>query len=257
MLIAQITDLHVGDRLTIDGRDIDTLEGLRRAVAHLNALVPKPDAVVVTGDLVAEETPANYQSVAAALAELTMPRYVVPGNHDDRGLIRGVFGGDGYLARDGEFLHYTVEDFDLRLVALDTHDPGKESGLLCQGRLGWLDARLAEARDRPTLIAMHHPPFDAGIADFDIIGLSGRDAFAEIVARNTQVQAIACGHVHRDIALSWCGTLVAVTPSTGYQYALELDPDTATRKVAEPPAARLFLWTSGSGLTSHLSYVAP
>ena len=257
MLIAQITDLHVGDRLTIDGRDIDTLEGLRRAVAHLNALLPRPDAVVVTGDLVAEETPANYQSVAAALGELTMPRYVIPGNHDDRGMIREVFGGDGFLTEEGEFLHYTVEGFDLRLVALDTHDPGKASGLLCQDRLNWLDARLAEARDRPTLIFMHHPPFYAGIADFDIIGLTGRDAFAEIVARNTQVQAIACGHVHRDIALSWCGTLVAVTPSTGYQYALELDPDKATRKVAEPPAVRLFLWSSGNGLTSHLSYVAP
>ncbi len=256
MLIAQITDLHVGERLKVDGRDIDTLDGLRRAVAHLNALVPRPDAVVVTGDLVAEETPANYQSVAAALGELAMPRYVVPGNHDDRGLIREVLGGDGYLAREDEFLHYTVEDFNLRLVALDTHDPGKASGLLCQSRLDWLDARLAEARDRPTLIFMHHPPFVTGIADFDVIGLSGRDAFGGIVARNTQVRAIACGHVHRDIALSWCGTLVAVTPSTGYQYALELDPDNATRKVAEPPAVRLFLWSSGNGLTSHLSYVA-
>ncbi len=255
MLIAQITDLHVGDRLEVDGREIDTLEGMHRAVAHLNALVPRPDAVVVTGDLVAEETPANYQSVAAALDALTMPSYVIPGNHDDRGQIREVFGGDGYFARVGEFLHYTVEGFDLRLVALDTHDPGKESGLLCQGRLDWLDARLAEARDRPALIFMHHPPFDAGIADFDIIGLSGRDGFAEIIARNPQVQAIACGHVHRDIALSWCGTLVAVTPSTGYQYALELDPDTATRKVAEPPAARLFLWSPENGLTSHLSYI--
>jgi len=256
MLIAQITDLHVGDRPKVDGRDIDTLEGLRRAVAHLNALVPRPDAVVVTGDLVAEETLANYQAVAAALGELSMPGYVIPGNHDDRGLIREVFGGDGYLAREDGFLHYTVEDFDLRLVALDTHDPGKEGGLLCQGRLDWLDARLAEARDKPTLIAMHHPPFDTGIADFDIIGLSGRDAFGEIVARNTQVQAIACGHVHRDIALSWCGALVAVTPSTGYQYALELDPNAATRKVAEPPAVRLFLWSPGNALTSHMSYVA-
>ena len=256
MLIAQITDLHVGDRLTIDGRDIDTLEGLRRAVAHLNDLVPRPDAVIVTGDLVAEETPANYRSVAAALGALTMSSYVIPGNHDDRGMIREVFGGDGYLTEAGGFLHYTVEDFDLRLIALDTQVPGKASGLLCQDRLDWLNARLAEARDRATLIFMHHPPFETGITDFDVIGLSGRAAFGEIIRHNTQVQAIACGHVHRNIALSWGGTLVAVTPSTGYQYALELDPKAATRKVAEPPAIRLFLWSQENGLTSHLSYIA-
>ncbi len=256
MLIAQITDLHAGERLKLDGRNIDTLDGVHRAVAHLNALVPRPDAVVVTGDLVAEETQANYQAVATALGGLSMPSYVIPGNHDDRGMIREVFGGDGYLTEAGGFLHYTVEDFDLRLIALDTQDPGKASGLLCQDRLDWLNARLAEARDRATLIFMHHPPFDTGITDFDVIGLSGRDAFGEIVARYTQVQAIACGHVHRDIASSWCGTLVAVTPSTGYQYALELDPKAATAKVAEPPAVRLFLWTPENGLTSHLSYVA-
>lgn len=255
MLIAQITDLHAGYRVEVEGRSIDTLEGVRRAVAHINAMAPRPDAVVATGDLVAEERLETYQALAEALAPLAMPLYVIPGNHDDRGLIRQVFGAAGYLPAGEGFLHYALEDQELRLVALDTQNTGLVSGLLCAARLDWLSQTLAAAPDRPTLIVMHHPPFRTGIPGFDAIGLSGRDAFGEIVARNPQIRAIACGHVHRDIVTSWCGTLVAVTPSTGYQYPLELKHAEELEMAAEPPAVRLFLWKPGDGLVAHLSYV--
>jgi len=255
MLIAQITDLHAGYQVEVDGKNIDTLEGVRRAVVHINAMTPRPDAVVATGDLVAEERLETYQDLATAVAPLAMPLYVIPGNHDDRGLIRQVFGGAGYLPEGEGFLHYAVEDQELRLVALDTQDTGLVSGLLCAARLDWLSRTLAAAPDRPTLIVMHHPPFRTGIPGFDTIGLSGRDALGEIVARNPQVRAIACGHVHRDIVTSWRGTLVAVTPSTGYQYPLELNNDAELVMAAEPPALRLLLWNPDDGLVSHLSYV--
>ena len=256
MLLAQITDLHAGQMLELDGGTIDTLEAVSRAVAHLNAFLPRPDVVMVTGDLVAKERLKHYRDLAAGLARLEMPFYVIPGNHDDRGLMREVFGDAGCLPAGGEFLHYTVEEFELRLIALDTHDPGKGSGLLCGARLDWLERRLAEAPSRPTLIAMHHPPFETGLVDFDEIGLAGREAFGEIVSRHGQIQAIACGHVHRDIATSWRGVLVAVTPGTGYQHALRLDEIRNFVAAAEPPAARLFRWRRDAGLVSHISYVA-
>lgn len=257
MLLAQITDLHAGRSLQLDGSTIDTLDGASRAVAHLNAFLPRPDVVLVTGDLVAEERLDHYRDLSAVLARLKMPFYVLPGNHDDRDLMRAVFGEAGYLPAEGEFLHYTVDDYELRLIALDTHDPGEGGGLLCPARLDWLERRLAEAPTRPTLIAMHHPPFDTGLVDFDEIGLTGREAFGEIVSRHRQVQAIACGHVHRDIVTSWRGVLVAVTPGTGYQYALRLDEIRNFVAVAEPPVARLFRWRRDAGLVSHISYVAP
>ena len=252
MLIAQITDLHVEPGLEVKGNTIETVE---RAVAHLNALSPHPDLVIVTGDLVARERLDHYQALAVVLGGLEMPFYVIPGNHDDRVLMREVFGEADYFPTSGEFLHYTVEDFDLRLIALDTHDPGESSGLLCQARLDWLEQRLAEAPNRPTLIAMHHPPFETGIREFDNIGLAGREAFGEIISQNSQVQAIACGHVHRDIVTSWCGVLVAVTPSTGYQYALRLGEIKGFKRVAEPAICRLFWWSHDGDLVSHISYV--
>ena len=255
MLIAQITDLHVRESVDFAGHTVDTLESAGRAVEHLNALSPRPDGVIVTGDLVAEVSRENYESVATVLNGLLMPSYVIPGNHDNRTLMREVFGAQGYLTVGGEFLHYTIENSDLRLIALDTHDPGKDSGLMCRARLSWLDQRLSEAAHTPTLVAMHHPPCAVGIPEFEVIGLCGADALGEIIARNAQVKAIACGHVHRDIVSPWCGTLVAVTPSTGYQYGLKLTEGPGLAKVPEPPATRLFHWSPTAGLACHISYI--
>ncbi len=257
MIIAQITDLHAGYRVETATGALDTFESLARAVAHLNALTPTPDVVLATGDLTHDTGPEAYQSLRAALAPLAMPLYVIPGNHDDTENLRGAFAQDGYLPADGRFLHYVVEGYSLRLIALDTTLLGETGGLLCDERLAWLSARLEEAPDRPTLVFMHHPPFETGIPFFDGIGCRGGAAMGEIVARHPHVETVLCGHVHRAIALRWHGTLVQVTPSTGYQYPLELRETEDISPVLEPPACRICVWTRGVGLVSHLSFISP
>src|SRR5436305_3103639 len=156
MIIAQISDTHIVApgklfRCPVQGsaadsergyREFDTAAYLARAVATLNALVPRPDVAVVTGDLVDHGEPEEYEHLRALLRPLAMPVFVIPGNHDARDPLRAAFGGDGYLPADG-FLQYTVEDYPLRLVALDTLIPGKHSGSLCAERLRWLDRTLA------------------------------------------------------------------------------------------------------------------
>ncbi|MGO9899340.1 MAG: metallophosphoesterase, partial [Solirubrobacteraceae bacterium] len=73
------------------------------------------------------------------LAELEAPVYVLPGNHDDRELLRSQFdlAGSG-----GAPVHYSVELGPLRLVVLDTTRPGEVHGELDCVRLEWLDAEL-------------------------------------------------------------------------------------------------------------------
>ncbi|MDH7480280.1 MAG: hypothetical protein QHH02_09735, partial [Syntrophomonadaceae bacterium] len=71
---------------------------------------------------------------------------------------------------------------------------------LCATRLRWLDETLAQAPDTPTLMAMHHPPFQTGIAHMDAMGLrEGGEALAEVLGRHPQVRRIVCGHLHRSI----------------------------------------------------------
>ncbi|MEK7996515.1 MAG: metallophosphoesterase, partial [Planctomycetota bacterium] len=84
MLIAQITDMHLkGEGELLFGR-VDTTGFLERAVAHVNALDPRPDIVLATGDLVNDGGPEQYANLRRVLAPLDMPVFMIPGNHDAR-----------------------------------------------------------------------------------------------------------------------------------------------------------------------------
>lgn len=256
MLIAQISDLHVSTPETTNERVLRTREHLERAVAHLNGLSPRPDVVVATGDLVERGAPEEYVRLRAILDRLEMPLLVIPGNHDGRDTLRAAF-PDHPWSDDG-FLHYTVDRWPVRLIGLDTLVPGAPGGRMCEARLAWLDARLREAPDRPTVLFMHHPPFVVGIPAMDAMGLDGREAFVAVVARHPQVERVLCGHVHRAITRRLAGTVVSVCPSTAHQIHLGLDPDPRLAVVMEPPACALHLWLGAEGgLVSHLSPIAP
>lgn len=264
MLVAQITDTHIlapGKifRARIEPQSpsaepvyayIDTGACLERAVAALNALVPLPDIAIVTGDLVDHGEAAEYHHFRQLLAPLRMPVFVIAGNHDSRAPLREAFGADGYFPPDG-FLHYTVEDYPLRLVALDTSIPGEHGGMLCEERLGWLDAMLAAAPDRPTLVMMHHPPFPTGITFMDGMGLQNIAALAEIVTRHPQIERIVCGHLHRAIDRRFAGTVAGTAPSTAHQIQLDLRPGARLHFRFEPPGYQLHLWGDETGLVTH------
>ena len=255
MLIAQITDTHISTPDSVNDRHFRTPEHLERAVAHLNRLDPRPDVVLATGDLVERGESQEYARLRVILDRLTMPVYVVPGNHDSREQLARAFADRGYLPARG-FLQYTVEEWPVRLIGLDTHVPGEPGGRLCAERLGWLDARLAEAPDRPTLVFMHHPPFVTGMQAMDAMGLEGGSALAEVVGRHPQVERVVCGHVHRAMTRRFAGTVASTSPATAHQLALVLPPARHLAVVMEPPACALHLWLGPeAGLVSHLSVI--
>ncbi len=255
MLIAQITDTHILEPGKLAFGLIDTGERLAACVARLNSLDPPPDVVVATGDLVDKGTKSEYRHLRKLLRPLKAPVFAIPGNHDARENLRAVFCGDGYLPVEG-FLHYTVEDYPVRIVAADTVIEGEAGGIMDAPRLAWLEARLAEDRVRPTILLMHHPPFATGIVHMDGMGCAGANELARVIARNPQVERILCGHVHRAIQSHFAGTVAMIAPSTAFQVALDFDPAAPARWTDEPPAFALHYWRKEGGLASHVCYVA-
>lgn len=254
MIVAQLSDPHVvAPGQVLYGR-VDTPACLARAVAEVNSLDPLPDVTVVTGDLVGHEERAEYDHLRQLLSPLRMPVFVIPGNHDDRDLLRATFGSDGYLPKDG-FLQYVVDDYPVRIVALDTHIPGEGGGTLCDERLAWLDHSLGALPNKPTLVLMHHPPFATGIERMDKAGLRNREGFATVVARHPQVERILCGHLHRAIDRRFAGTVAGTAPSTAHQMRLDLRPgSTSLRFMFEPAGYQLHLWRDG-GLVTHTAFI--
>jgi 3',5'-cyclic-AMP phosphodiesterase len=250
-LIAQLSDPHVVEPGRLLFGRVDTAAFLARAVQALLRSDPRPDVVVLTGDLVEGGKPAEYAHLRELLAPLPMPVFVIPGNHDDRESLRDAFAGDdGYLPSAGK-LHYTVEDYPVRLVALDTLMAGDHRGQVDTAQLGWLDAALAAAPERPTVVMMHHPPFLTGIEHMDRYGLLEPAGLAEVIGRCPQVERILCGHLHRSIDRRFAGTIAGTAPGTAHQMQMNLNPGAPLRLIFEPPGYQLHLWRDGAGLVTH------
>jgi 3',5'-cyclic AMP phosphodiesterase CpdA len=254
MIIAQISDLHVQPAGEKAYDIVDTNHFLQAAVEQLNRLRPQPDIVVATGDLVDERTEAEYVMLKELLVPLRSPLYFVMGNHDDRTAFRKIFSDLPYVPKVG-FVQYTLEDLPLRIIVLDTLVDGEGYGLMDRDRLAWLEARLAENPDKPTVIFMHHPPFATGLYGMDSLRCRGSEALAALITRYPNVQRVACGHLHRSIQTLWAGTLASVAPSVAHQVALQLKEQQPPAFVMEPPAFQLHLWHEETGLVTHTAFI--
>ena len=253
MLIAQITDVHLGfDRSNPDEFNRQRLDAALRILCESD---PRPDLLLVTGDIANDgDDGISYQRWRDAISGLPFPVFPLMGNHDSRApfleLFRDVDTADG-------FVQYAIEEHPLRILVLDTLEVGRHGGAFCETRASWLRDHLAEAPLSPTLIALHHPPIATGIAWLT------EDSDAEWIARlravvegRPNIVAMIAGHVHRPIVTGWAGTTLIVCPSTAPQVALDLsgiDPDTPDDRpmiVAEPPGYALHLW-DGAQLLTH------
>jgi 3',5'-cyclic AMP phosphodiesterase CpdA len=243
MLIAQITDLHIG--FSGDRPDEPNLLRLDRVVAALAALHPAPDLLIATGDLTEHGDEASYHRLAAALAPLPFPVHYALGNHDLRGNFLAAF-PDSPVA--GGYVQYAIEDHALRCLVLDTLEEGRHGGALCETRAGWLAERLAEQPDRATLIILHHPPVEVGIAWMDPDPAEPWIArLAAAVAGHDNIIGILAGHVHRPISLPWQGHALTICPSSAPEVGLDLTP----ADPAHPEDGRLTILAGEPGFAIH------
>jgi Icc protein len=257
MLIAQITDLHVRPRGRPSNRVVETNMMTERAIDVLLALRPRPDVVLITGDITECGLVEEYEQFKAIVRRLDIPYFMVPGNHDRRDNFRRVLADHPTVVADPEFVQFVVDDFPLRLIGLDTLVPGKGEGALCHRRLAFLERVLARTPEKPTVIFMHHPPFDCGIVHMDRIRLiEGARRLAEIVGAHRNVERILCGHHHRAIEARFAGTIASISPGVAHQVVLDLSEDHAGALVLEPPAYQLHRYRPDTGVVSHTAYVA-
>lgn len=252
----QITDLHIqAPGRLVSGR-IDTSNYLRNTIDSILRLRQRPEAILITGDLTDFGGLEEYEHLRALLAPLTMPMYLMPGNHDDRQNLRAVFHDQPWLGETG-FIQYRCKIGPLHIVALDTSEPGRSDGRLCSERLQWLELTLEELADEPVVVAMHHPPFRTLIGHMDEIGLSeGSEELDHLLRRHPNVERVLCGHLHRAIDVRFGGTLASTCPAPAHQITLNLDPNAAADWMLEPPAFRVHGWDSDSRrLVTHLAPV--
>jgi 3',5'-cyclic AMP phosphodiesterase CpdA len=258
MLIAQLSDLHVRPEGQPANRVVETNMFAERAFRAVAAFSPRPDVVIISGDLADTGLDTEYALCAQLLRRhLTMPVLVIPGNHDRRVAFREGLAHLPGVGSDPHFIQYVIDAFSVRFVMLDTLVPGADHGELCNRRLAFLEQALAAAPHKPTIIVMHHPPFVCGIDHMDKINLCDSASFRAILARHPQVERVLCGHHHRPVTARVAGAVVCIAPSAAHQVELALTPGAPGAMVMEPPAFLLHTWIAGEGIVSHTAYVEP
>ncbi len=246
-VLAQISDTHIRTGPVGDG--FDPSADLRRALASIREF--GADAIIATGDLANDARADEYGVLAGLLNDAPAPLFLLPGNHDDPALMRAAFPAHGYFPREGP-LSYAIDEFPVRLVAIDQIVFGETHGDFTPEHARWLEDVLAVAPGKPTIIALHHPPFHTHDRLLDSIGLAHAERLAEIVAPQPQVGLVLGGHHHRSVLGRVAHARAIISPSTAWSFGLALNEGQPfAKRSSELKGWTLHIWSEEDGFASH------
>ncbi|MGC0419379.1 metallophosphoesterase [Embleya sp. AB8] len=214
--LIQFSDVHVVPEGTLLHGSVDTLANLETALAEVEQAEVRPTALLFTGDLADAGDPASYRRLRAAVepaaARIGAPALFGMGNHDAREAFR-----EGLLGEEPtDLVRDFVAEFDgLRVIMLDTSEPGQHHGDLTPAQLDWLRDLLAEPAAHGTILALHHPPIPSPLEVLELLTLRPHAELAELV-RDSDVKLIVAGHAHHATCGVLGGVPVWVAPATAY-----------------------------------------
>jgi 3',5'-cyclic-AMP phosphodiesterase len=249
--IVQITDCHLFADAAAELKGICTRERLGGVLAALREELPRAERLIVTGDLAHDERLQTYEALRELLAGWLPRVRLLPGNHDDRGFLREIFGD--LVQTAGERNVFAQSAGNWRLIGLDTQIPGAVAGELGPPQLAWLEEQLAGS-PQPAALFMHHPPVEVGSPWLEQIGLIDAPALWQLLARFPQVKVLCTGHIHQELAVHRGSILVLATPSTAVQFR----PESALLVVDDvPPGYRILELEDEGSVRTRVIRVSP
>ncbi|MBD3885519.1 3',5'-cyclic-AMP phosphodiesterase [Phormidium tenue FACHB-886] len=225
IMVAQLTDTHLFADESQTMRGFPTVRSFQAVLNRLAQLEPRPDLLLLTGDLSQDETIASYQQLRDRLAPLQIPAYWIAGNHDQSlEDMAAVLNGDWVLPEK------SFQRGGWHFVLLNSMLPQQVQGKLSDEALAWLEQKLEQFSDQPTLVSLHHPPLAIGSAWMDAIGLENREALFAVLDQHPQVKLVIFGHIHQAFDRWRNGVQYLGAPSTCIQFAPDanefaIDPD--------------------------------
>jgi 3',5'-cyclic-AMP phosphodiesterase len=238
-VIAHVSDTHFGNAVQ------DPAARAAGVLDHLLAMSPRPDVLVVTGDVADHGSAAEYAEARAWLARWPGALAVCPGNHDVRA---------AYAQGLGRSPREVVDTRGFRFVMLDSLIDAVDGVRVDEGRLGdeqldWLDRTLG-ASAAPAFVCLHHPPATIGLELMDPIRLLDGDALAVVVDHHPHVVAMLVGHAHTMSATTFAGRPLLI--GGGVVSTVTSDAEALDRLwYGAPPSLALHLVDDDLRVTTH------
>lgn len=223
-----------------------TADSLQRVLDHYSAGDWRAHRVVVTGDLIQDDTAAAYSRFRDLLLPLNLRVHCVPGNHDVRELMRET------CCRP-PFSYCAWEEIaDWLIVGIDSCIEDSAGGAVSEDELERLADTVASSDARHVMVCLHHPPVLMGSAWLDTVGLTNADSLLERMQSLDRVRLAIFGHVHQAYDAEHNGIRIIGTPSTCSQFKPRSDDFAVDDK---PPAYRRITLLPDGRFDSELVWV--
>jgi 3',5'-cyclic AMP phosphodiesterase CpdA len=214
--VIQLSDTHIVPEGKLYHDVVDTLANVAAAFDQLERSSIEASALVLSGDLADAGDLPSYRRLRSYVERragaLGFPVLYVMGNHDSRGPFReGLLGAEPTT----EPYDYVFWSGDLRIVVLDSTEPGEALGALSDEQLAWLAAELATPAPAGTIVVLHHPPIPSPIGMLNSMVLEGPERLGAVLA-GTDARIVLCGHAHHASAGVLGGVPVWVAGATAY-----------------------------------------
>jgi Icc protein len=245
LTIAHVSDTHFGG-------PPDARARAERVMTHLLAMAPRPDVLVVTGDVADHGLPEEYAEARAVMDAWSGLKTIGPGNHDVReAFARGML--DMVVDPVGPLIGITDAEV-ARFVMLDSLVPARDGRRIDHGELAATQLEVLDdlltADARPTFVCLHHPPVELGLGLMAPILLHDPEPLGEVVARHPHVVALLVGHAHTACATTFAGRPVLIAGGTASTVTVDAE-DLPVVWEAAPPSFALHLLHDDGRLTTH------
>lgn len=188
---AQLTDIHVGEGLNPK----EATFNLRWALEEMEALSPKPELLLITGDLICAGKASELRRFTELTEDSGIPILALPANHD----LWGEPDERAWMEIIGP-LRQSIEVKRIRFLTWNDIQKQPDGGWkaeLREEQREWFERELKEAEGKPIIIAQHCPPLPVKGNYHDLWRNSNAEELLELLSRYNLL-ALITGHWHRN-----------------------------------------------------------
>jgi len=173
------------------------------------------DLVFVTGDISQDESLESYRLALSQFEKIGADIYWIPGNHDDEYKLNLIFSASKNMRR---LRTLSTDHWDF--ISINTCRVGTDEGHIEQHEMASFKRELAKSQNdkKNIVVVMHHHPVPVATPLMDECMLKNNQDFLNVLAGNSEIKLIICGHVHGDYKILLNDKFLETCPATCFQW---------------------------------------